>query len=156
MRMRASIAKGKKPQVFPLLPYAVDRLRAMYADLGAHAGNGDRAVFRTKTGRPLTTNCLCWPVRAAVDGCPGIPAGKRRAITYNSLRHSYGTLLAGEQFSSRKLQEAISHSDPRLAARYSHVGSEATREVVERMGRILRLDEADEVREGYQGGYQAP
>jgi len=156
MRVRASIAKGKKPQVFPLLPYVVDRLMAMHADLGAHPGNGDRAVFRTKTGRPWSTNWLCQTVRAAVDSCPGIPSEKRRAITHYSLRHSYGTLLAGDDFSSRKLQEAMSHSDPRLTARYSHVGSEATREAVERMGRILRLDEADEVREGHQGGYQTP
>jgi hypothetical protein len=64
--------------------------------------------------------------------------------------------LRGDDFSSRKLQEAMSHSDPRLTARYSHVGSEATREAVERMGRILRLGEADEVREGHHWGYQAP
>jgi len=156
MRVRASMAKGKKPQVFPLLPYVIDRLRAMQAAQAADKGNGDRVVFRTKTGRPWSRAWLCQVVRAAVDGCAGIPEEKRPAISFHSLRHSYGTLLAEDDFGMRKLQEAMSHSDPRLTARYSHVRAEATREAVERMGRILRLDEADEIREGYQGGYQAP
>lgn len=156
MRVRASIAKGKKPQDFPLLPYVVDRLRAMHAAQGGEEGNGDRAVFRTKTGRPWSKSRLCQLVRAAVDSCPGIREEKRKAISFHSLRHSYGTLLAEDDFSGPKLKEAMSHSDPRLTARYSHVGSKATREAVERMGRILRLDEPDEVREGYHRGYQAP
>ena len=57
--------------------------------------------------------------------------------------------------SSRKLQEALAHSDPKLTARYSHLNSEAMREVQQRIAQLLELNGPDRICEGYLWGYQA-
>jgi site-specific recombinase XerD len=116
---------------------------------------GTDTVFRTKTGHAWTRSWLCTLMRRAVDACPEIPLEKRKQVSFHALRHSFASFLAMDGMNTRKLQEALAHGDPRLTARYSHLGDEATVEVQQRIARILG-SQPDQVREGYHRGYQAP
>ncbi|MHC4550418.1 MAG: tyrosine-type recombinase/integrase [Planctomycetota bacterium] len=157
MLVKASYAKGKKPQLFHLVPQVVQGLRTLWAAIKVKHFRGDDAVFRTKTGRPWTRSWLCHLVRSVVDTCPGIPEEKRRKVSFHTLRHSFASLLSMDGISSRKLQEALAHSDPKLTARYSHLSSEAMREIRQRVAHLLDPDGSDRVREnpGIPKGYQA-
>jgi integrase len=65
------------------------------------------------------------------------------------MRHSFASFLAMDGMNTRKLQEALAHSDPSLTSRYSHLSSEAMVEVQQRIAQILKPDQPELIREGY-------
>ncbi len=150
---KATYAKGKKPQLFKLIPAVVEGLRECRSQMKVRSLEGADAVFRTKTGVAWTRGRLCTAVRAAVDACSQIASEKRGKVTLHTLRHSFASLLAIDGMSTRKLQEAMSHSDATLTGRYAHLDSEAMVEVQQRIGRLLD-PQPDQLREGYHRGYQ--
>ena len=54
-----------------------------------------------------------------------------------------------------RYKEALAPSDLKLTARYSHLSSEAMREVQVRIARLVRTDPPERIDEGYHRGYQA-
>lgn len=147
MLVKASYAKSSKPQLFPLVPQVVDGLRKLRDETKVLHIPGSDAVFRTKTGRPWSRSWLCHLVRREIDSCPGVPEEKRRHVSFHTLRHSFASLLMLDGVHPRKLQEALAHSDQSLTARYSHLDSEAMREIQRRMTHILDPDRANQIGE---------
>ena len=59
-----------------------------------------------------------------------VKAAKLRPLRFHDLRHSFGTIAANAELSTRELQAWLGHADARTTARYTHHrerGDEAAR-----------------------------
>jgi integrase/recombinase XerD len=84
----------------------------MFTALGNHAGGGrlSRRHIRAQTDTYLWQTGL-----------------KRPGISNHALRHTAGPLGHLHTGDPRAVQELLGHSDPRMTARYAHVGDMARR-----------------------------
>lgn len=88
----------------------------------------DALVFADPaTGQPMSPNPMYARLRKAMKA-----AGVDESFGFHSLRHSYGTALAGQGVAMRTLQEWMGHRDIATTQRYADYSpNPAERDVVE-------------------------
>ena len=113
------VGKGDKERVVPIGGRAIaavqawlERGRPAYA---ARGGDG-RAVFLSRSGRPLTRIAIWRQVRAYARR-----AGLRQSISPHVLRHSFASHLLANGASLRVIQEMLGHADISTTQIYTHV-----------------------------------
>lgn len=112
--------KGRKTRFLPVGEVAMASL-ALYLQDGRHAlacGDGERALFLSKSGRPLGTSDVrrrlrAWSARA---GTPG-------KVSPHALRHSFATHLLDGGADLRVIQELLGHSSVSTTQVYTRVES---------------------------------
>jgi integrase/recombinase XerD len=114
------IGKGDKERVVPIGGRAVaaveawlERGRPGYAK---RAGEGERAVFLSRLGRPLSRVTLWRHIRGYAR-----QAGIRKEISPHMLRHSFASHLLANGASLRTIQEMLGHADISTTQIYTHV-----------------------------------
>lgn len=114
------VGKGDKERVVPIGARAMaavqawlERGRPGYAKRGAP---GERAVFLSRLGRPLSRIALWRHIRAYAR-----QAGIRKEISPHMLRHSFASHLLANGASLRTIQEMLGHSDISTTQIYTHV-----------------------------------
>ena len=122
----SSHVKQKKQHTVPLSAPAL----ALLAELKAEAGDGSY-VFPSpkKTGQPLLRIESAWAkiVRdAEIEG-----------VRVHDLRHSFASVLAGSGASLQLIGSLLGHSQISTTLKYAHLGDDARRAAVERVGAIL-------------------
>jgi len=109
--------KGNKTRLVPLLPQAIDALRA-YRDACpsmAALGSGD-AFFMGARGGPLDPAIVQKRIRE-IRGLLGLPD----SVTPHALRHSFATHLLGAGGDLRTIQELLGHASLSTTQRYTDV-----------------------------------
>ncbi|MFI5009225.1 MAG: tyrosine recombinase XerC [Solirubrobacterales bacterium] len=112
--------KGRKTRFQPVGEVALGAL-ALYLERGRGAllgGDGERALFLSKSGRPLGTGDVrrrlrVWGARA------GLPAG----VSPHTLRHSFATHLLDGGADLRTIQELLGHASLSTTQVYTRVES---------------------------------
>ena len=114
------VGKGDKERVVPIGERAItavrawlERGRSVYA---AKSGGASRAVFLSRTGRPLSRVTLWRHIRAYAR-----QAGIRKEISPHVLRHSFASHLLANGASLRVIQEMLGHADISTTQIYTHV-----------------------------------
>ncbi len=114
------VGKGDKERVVPIGHRAVaavqawlERGRPVFA---AKTGDASRAVFLSRTGRPLSRVTLWRQIRAYAR-----QAGIRKEISPHVLRHSFASHLLANGASLRVIQEMLGHADISTTQIYTHV-----------------------------------
>ena len=124
LRVLVLTGKGKKTRVVPLGARARAALESWLAQ-GRRRLNRDariRAVFLTRTGRPLDrTNAWRLVRRAAMA------AGLRVPVSPHTLRHSFASHLIEAGADLRSVQEMLGHASIRTTEIYTHLDSEHVR-----------------------------
>ena len=120
--------KGNKQRMVPLLPQAVDALKA-YRDacpFMAALGPGD-AFFLGARGGPLDPAIVQKRVRD-LRRALGLP----ESVTPHALRHSFATHLLGAGGDLRTIQELLGHASLSTTQRYTEVDAEHLRAVYDK------------------------
>ena len=114
------VGKGDKERVVPIGHRAIaavqawlERGRPAYA---AKGGGASRAVFLSRTGKPLSRVTLWRHIRAYAR-----QAGIRKEISPHVLRHSFASHLLANGASLRVIQEMLGHADISTTQIYTHV-----------------------------------
>ena len=114
------VGKGDKERVVPIGGRAMaavrewlERGRPAYARRSAA---GERALFLSRLGGPLTRNALWRHIRAYAR-----KAGIRKEISPHTLRHSFASHLLANGASLRTIQEMLGHADIATTQIYTHV-----------------------------------
>jgi integrase/recombinase XerC len=114
------IGKGNKARLVPLLPQAIEAMKA-YRDacpFMAALGPGD-TFFLGARGGPLDPAIVQKRVRE-IRAALGLPD----SVTPHALRHSFATHLLGAGGDLRTLQELLGHASLSTTQRYTDVDSE--------------------------------
>jgi site-specific recombinase XerD len=118
--------KGSKTRIVPAGEYALRALAGYLerARPALAAGDGDRALFLSKSGRRLSTSDVrrrlrVWTRHAAVQG----------GVSPHTLRHSFATHLLEGGADLRTIQELLGHSSLSTTQIYSHVDARRLRKV---------------------------
>ena len=114
------VGKGDKERVVPIGERAITAVRA-WLERGRPAyavksGGASRAVFLSRTGRPLSRVTLWRYIRAYAR-----QAGIRKEISPHTLRHSFASHLLANGASLRVIQEMLGHADISTTQIYTHV-----------------------------------
>jgi site-specific recombinase XerD len=112
--------KGRKTRFLPVGEVALAAL-ALYQERGRgalHGGDGEQALFLSKSGRPLGTGDVrrrlrVWSARA------GLPSG----ASPHTLRHSFATHLLNGGADLRTIQELLGHASLSTTQVYTRVES---------------------------------
>jgi site-specific recombinase XerD len=118
--------KGRKTRFLPIGEVALAAV-AVYVRGGREAlrnGDGERALFLSKSGRPLGTSDVrrrlrVWTARA------GIPS----AVSPHALRHSFATHLLDGGADLRAIQELLGHASISTTQVYTHLDFQALAKV---------------------------
>ena len=117
--------KGNKARIVPLLPQAIDALRAYRAACPFMAALGARDAFFLGTrGGPLDPAIVQKRVRE-IRRALGLP----ESVTPHALRHSFATHLLGAGGDLRTIQELLGHASLSTTQRYTDVDADRLRAV---------------------------
>ncbi len=120
-RMLRALGKGRKMRMVPVGARALDAVRQYLA----HArpaylvAGGERSLFLTRLGRPLTREAV-WRLVAR----RAREAGLTKALSPHTLRHSFAGHLLANGAPVRVIQELLGHADVATTQRYTHVDRE--------------------------------
>lgn len=114
------VGKGDKERVVPIGARAIAAVEA-WLELGRpayarRAPAGERTVFLSRLGRPLSRIALWRHIRAYARR-----AGIRQDISPHMLRHSFASHLLANGASLRTIQEMLGHADIATTQIYTHV-----------------------------------
>jgi integrase/recombinase XerC len=124
----AVTGKGNKTRHVPLLPQALDALRAYRDACPFMAALGPRdAFFVGARGGPLDPAIVQKCVRD-IRLSLGLPA----SVTPHALRHSFATHLLGAGGDLRTIQELLGHASLSTTQRYTLVDAARLRDVYDR------------------------
>jgi integrase/recombinase XerD len=120
--------KGDKRRLVPLGGYACARIHE-YLDgvRGAWARAGERAVFVTRRGGPMTRQGF-WKIVKKHAAAAGIT----KNVYPHELRHSFATHLLDGGADLRAVQAMLGHSDIATTQIYTHVSGRRLQDVHER------------------------
>nr|WP_277351852.1 tyrosine-type recombinase/integrase [Arthrobacter sp. SF27] len=107
-RVLRLVGKGKKPATIPLPGQVLATLEAAAADRTEGA-----LLLRPRSGLPMNRKAVDWALTRLRR-----QAGIDKAITPQSLRHTFVTVCLDAGIPLRDVQVAARHSDPRLTAGY--------------------------------------
>lgn len=114
------VGKGDKERVVPVGGRALAAVQAWLSEgrpvYARRAAAGERAVFLSRRGRPLTRNGLWRQIRGYAR-----QAGIRKEVSPHMLRHSFATHLLANGASLRTIQEMLGHADISTTQIYTHV-----------------------------------
>jgi integrase/recombinase XerC/integrase/recombinase XerD len=121
--------KGRKTRFLPIGEVALAAV-ALYVRGGREAlqsGDGERALFLSKSGRPLGTGDVrrrlrVWTARVGIPG----------AVSPHALRHSFATHLLDGGADLRAIQELLGHASVSTTQVYTRVESTRLRRAYER------------------------
>lgn len=112
--------KGNKARIVPLLPQAIDALRAYRAACPFIAALGPNDAFFLGTrGGPLDPAIVQKRVRE-IRRALGLP----ESVTPHALRHSFATHLLGAGGDLRTIQELLGHASLSTTQRYTDVDAD--------------------------------
>jgi site-specific recombinase XerD len=112
--------KGRKTRFLPVGEVALEAVRT-YLERGRRglaAGNGEEALFLSKSGKPLGTSDVrrrlrTWTARVGIDG----------GCSPHALRHSFATHLLDGGADLRSIQELLGHASVSTTQVYTRVES---------------------------------
>lgn len=114
------VGKGDKERVVPIGRRAQAAVNAWLEDgrpeYARRAAPGERAVFLSRLGRPLSRITVWRHIRAYARR-----AGIRQSISPHVLRHSFASHLLANGASLRTIQEMLGHADISTTQIYTHV-----------------------------------
>ncbi|HOO21158.1 MAG TPA: site-specific tyrosine recombinase XerD [Kiritimatiellia bacterium] len=114
------VGKGDKERVVPIGRRAQAAVNAWLedgrAEYARRAAAGERAVFLSRLGRPLSRITIWRHIRAYARR-----AGIRQSISPHMLRHSFASHLLANGASLRTIQEMLGHADISTTQIYTHV-----------------------------------
>lgn len=129
-------SKKKTPKSIPLAPQLVAMLVAHRRRLveGQHPGLAEGWVFPRPNGRTFYTGDLNAPIQAALKA-----AGISKRFTPHGLRRSFNNLARQETADAIVIRSITGHSTEQMTERYSHVGIDEKRRLVNAVvGRIRK------------------
>jgi len=114
------VGKGDKERVVPIGRRAQAAVNVWLEDgrtaYARRAAAGERAVFLSRLGRPLSRITVWRHIRAYARR-----AGIRQSISPHVLRHSFASHLLANGASLRTIQEMLGHADISTTQIYTHV-----------------------------------
>lgn len=119
--VRINEGKNAKDRVVPLGKPACTILREYLSEarpklLSAQNGDGEQTVFLSKTGRPLLTLGVIYPIRKHAKR-----AGIEKAITPHTLRHTFATHMLQGRADIRYIQAMLGHRSVATTQIYTRV-----------------------------------
>lgn len=122
------VGKGDKERVVPIGRRAIQAIQA-WLERGRpayarRAATGERAVFLSRLGRPLSRIALWRHIRRYARN-----AGIRKTISPHMLRHSFASHLLANGASLRTIQEMLGHADISTTQIYTHVDQQRLQSV---------------------------
>ena len=125
------LGKGSKERIVPVYPLALETL-ARYLQSGRpqlaeKAQRGERALFLSSRGRPMSANALRLVFNEAKQA-----AGLPDHYTPHDLRHAFATDLLTGGADLRSVQELLGHSSLSTTQVYTHITPDHIAEVYRR------------------------
>ena len=113
----AAYGKGRKRRVIPMGEIAGEAIREYIAAVrGRWAAPGERAVFVTARGGPMTRQAFFLSIRDYA-----VAAGITKSVSPHKLRHSFATHLLIGGADLRAVQMMLGHSDIATTQVYTHL-----------------------------------
>lgn len=135
--VRAENEKAGRGRVVRMTEDLYHELTTLRASTRVLALDGTSHVFASEDGAPLTDKALRSMFDSAVRRCDAIPLSKRGSITFHTLRHTAASLMVQAGASLYEVAEVLGHSTLATTRRYAHLGPEAGRSPIERLGKAL-------------------
>ena len=120
--------KGGKRRLVPIGAVARERVTAYLGEVrGRWAAAGERAIFVTDRGRPMTRQGF-WEIVRKYAGVAGIC----KPLSPHKLRHSFATHLLRGGADLRVIQTLLGHADIATTQIYTHVAGDKLKQTLER------------------------
>lgn len=121
----SAYGKGRKRRLVPIGAPACAAIERYLTEVrGRHAAHGERHVFVSERGKPLTRQAFWKNLRVY-----GVAAGITKRFTPHTLRHSFATHLLQGGADLRVVQTLLGHSDIATTQIYTHVSQQHLRDL---------------------------
>jgi integrase/recombinase XerD len=121
----SAYGKGRKRRLVPIgAPACAAIERYLSKVRGRYAAHGERHVFVSERGKPLTRQAFWKNLRVH-----GVAAGITKRFTPHTLRHSFATHLLHGGADLRVVQTLLGHSDIATTQIYTHVSQQHLRDL---------------------------
>lgn len=136
-------AKSGRTRTVPMTEDLFAEMQALHAARKVSAMDGSDPVFRQANGERITFEVMKKGLARTLRACASIPADKRKKITFHSLRHTAGSLLAHATGDLFVVGRILGHADPKTTLRYCHFLPQAGRDSMAKLGNVLALSKRE-------------
>lgn len=129
--------KTGRGRTIPLSDPLFETLRALESARIGRKPDGSDFVLVGRDGGPWGHEGLRFAFRRAVARCEAIPAAKRSAVTFHTLRHSAASIMVAGSVPLLDVARILGHSTLAMTMRYAHHAPESGRAAIARLGAAM-------------------